>query len=125
SEGFPYVAFKPGTAQQILRTVDIARAVPDVSVIVQVEDGHSGGHHSWEDLDHLLLQTYATLRSTPNLILCVGGGIGTPERAADYLSGQWSERHGRRAMPVDGVLVGTAAMTVKEEIGRAACRQRV
>lgn len=114
SEGFPYVAFKPGTAQQILRTVDIARAVPDVSVIVQVEDGHSGGHHSWEDLDHLLLQTYATLRSTPNLILCVGGGIGTPERAADYLSGQWSERHGRRAMPVDGVLVGTAAMTVKE-----------
>lgn len=114
AEGFPYVTFKPGTVQQILRTVEIARAVPDVSVIVQVEDGHSGGHHSWEDLDHLLLQTYATLRSTPNLVLCVGGGIGTPERAADYLSGQWSERHGRRAMPVDGVLVGTAAMTVKE-----------
>ena len=113
-DGFPYVAFKPGTVDQILRTVDIARSVPDTSVIIHVEDGHSGGHHSWEVLDELLLATYATVRATPNMVLCVGGGIGTPERAADYLSGEWSLRHDRPAMPVDGVLVGTAAMTVKE-----------
>jgi fatty acid synthase len=114
SDGFPYVAFKPGTVDQILSTVQIARAVPDVPVIIHIEDGHAGGHHSWEDLDDLLLQTYATLRATPNMVVCVGGGIGTPERAADYLSGQWSLRHARPLMPVDGVLVGTAAMTVKE-----------
>lgn len=114
ADGFPYVAFKPGTVDQILATVDIARAVPDTQVIIHVEDGHAGGHHSWEDLDDLLLQTYATLRATPNMVVCVGGGIGTPERAADYLSGQWSLRHDRPAMPIDGVLVGTAAMTVKE-----------
>ncbi|MDN6565915.1 MAG: DUF1729 domain-containing protein, partial [Actinomyces sp.] len=114
SDGFPYVAFKPGTVDQILRTVDIARSVPDTAVIIHVEDGHAGGHHSWEDLDELLLGTYATVRATPNMVLCVGGGIGTPERAADYLSGQWSLRHDRPLMPVDGVLVGTAAMTVKE-----------
>ncbi len=114
ADGFPYVAFKPGTVEQILRTVDIARAVPDTSVIIHIEDGHAGGHHSWEDLDELLLRTYATLRATPNMVVCVGGGVGTPERAADYLTGQWSRRYDRPAMPVDGVLVGTAAMTVKE-----------
>ena len=114
ADGFPHVVFKPGTVEQILATVDIARAVPDVSVIIHIEDGHSGGHHSWEDLDDLLLRTYATVRATANMVVCVGGGIGTPERAADYLSGQWSRRHGRPPMPVDGVLVGTAAMTVRE-----------
>ncbi len=33
-----------------------------------------------EDLDDLLLATYAELRTRDNLVLCVGGGIGTPER---------------------------------------------
>ena len=113
-DGFPYVAFKPGTVEAILRVVDIARAAGDVSVLVQVEDGHSGGHHSWEDLDELMLATYATLRSVPNVVVCVGGGIGTPARAAEWLTGTWALRHDRPPMPVDGVLVGTAAMTVKE-----------
>lgn len=123
SEGFPYIAFKPGTVQQILRTVEIARSAPDTTVVAHVEDGHSGGHHSWEDLDQLLLQTYPKLRATPNLVLCVGGGIGTPERAADYLSGQWAARYGRSPMPVDGILVGTAAMTAKEARTTAEVKQ--
>lgn len=111
--GFPYIAFKPGTVAQIRQVVAIARAT-DAPVIAQVEDGHAGGHHSWENLDDLLLATYADIRATPNLVLTVGGGIGTPERAADYISGQWSRSHGRPLMPVDGVLIGTAAMTAKE-----------
>ncbi len=41
----------------------------------------------------------------------VGGGIGTPERAADFLPGDWSVRSGRPPMTVDGVLVGPAALT--------------
>ena len=53
-------------------------------------------------------------------MLCVGGGIGTPSRAADYLTGRWALAYGTAAAPVDGVMVGTGA-----EIGRASCRERV
>lgn len=112
--GFPYVAFKPGTVAQIRQVVEIASEAPDLPVIIQVEDGHAGGHHSWENLDDLLLATYGQIRENQNLVLCVGGGIGTPRRAADYLSGEWALEYGRPLMPVDGVLVGTAAMTARE-----------
>lgn len=114
ADGFPYIAMKPGTVAQIRDVLAIARELPDVPLIIQVEDGHAGGHHSWENLDDLLLTTYAEIRECDNVVLCVGGGIGTPERAADYLSGQWALAHDQHLMPVDGVLVGTAAMTVKE-----------
>ncbi|WP_350257662.1 fatty acid synthase subunit beta domain-containing protein [Scrofimicrobium sp. R131] len=114
ADGFPYVAFKPGTVNQIRQALAIAREIPDLPLIIQVEDGHAGGHHSWENLDDLLLTTYAEIRECENVVLCVGGGIGTPERAADYLSGEWALVHDQNLMPVDGVLVGTAAMTVKE-----------
>ncbi len=83
-------------------------------MIVQIEGGRAGGHHSWEDLDDLLLATYSELRSRPNITICAGGGIGTPERAAEYLSGRWSSSHGYQPMPIDGILVGTAAMATKE-----------
>ena len=46
--------------------------------------------------------------------MCVGGGIGTPERAAEYLSGRWAQAYGFPLMPVDGILVGTAAMATLE-----------
>ena len=114
AEGFPYVAFKPGTVEQIRSVLAIARAVPTTPVIMQVEDGHAGGHHSWEDLDTMLLATYDAIRQQDNVILCVGGGIGTPERAADYLTGRWALAYGTAAAPVDGVMVGTAAMTCLE-----------
>ncbi len=114
AEGFPYVAFKPGTVDQIRQVIAIAKAVPDVPVIVQIEDGHAGGHHSWEDLDTMLLATYDSIRAVDNLVLCVGGGIGAPERAADYITGRWAEAYGTAAAPVDGVCVGTAAMTCLE-----------
>ena len=114
AEGFPYVAFKPGTVDQIRQVIAIAKAVPDSPVIMQIEDGHAGGHHSWEDLDTMLLATYDAIRACDNLVVCVGGGIGTPERAADYLTGRWAEAYGVTAAPVDGVMVGTAAMTCLE-----------
>ena len=81
---------------------------------MQIEDGHAGGHHSWEDLDTMLLATYDAIRSQENVVVCVGGGIGTPSRAADYLTGRWALAHGTAAAPVDGVMVGTAAMTALE-----------
>ncbi|MDF0531021.1 DUF1729 domain-containing protein [Tsukamurella sp. 8F] len=122
--GIGYVAFKPGTVEQIRQVARIAAEVPEHPVLVQVEGGKAGGHHSWEDLDDLLLATYSELRDRANVVLCVGGGIGTPKLAADYLSGAWSRKYGAPAMPVDGILVGTAAMatleaTTSEDVKRA------
>lgn len=112
--GISHVVFKPGTVEQIRAVIRIATEVPTRQVILHVEGGRAGGHHSWEDLDDLLLATYSELRSRPNITVCVGGGIGTPERAAEYLSGRWAKAYGFPLMPIDGILVGTAAMAAKE-----------
>ncbi|MBF6351417.1 DUF1729 domain-containing protein [Nocardia flavorosea] len=112
--GISHVAFKPGTVAQIRAVLRIAGEVPDYPVIMHIEGGKAGGHHSWEDLDDLLLETYAELRTHGNVVVCVGGGIGTPERATEYLTGAWSAAHGYPVMPLDGVLVGTAAMATLE-----------
>lgn len=112
-EGFPYLAFKPGTVEQIRQVLAIAREADGLPLIIQVEDGHAGGHHSWVDLDELLLATYREIRQT-GVVLTVGGGLGVPERAAAYLTGEWSAQYGLPAMPVDAVFIGTAAMTALE-----------
>ncbi|SOX55207.1 DUF1729 domain-containing protein, partial [Mycobacterium ahvazicum] len=112
--GISHVVFKPGTIEQIRSVIRIATEAPTKSVIVHIEGGRAGGHHSWEDLDDLLLATYSELRSRSNITVCVGGGIGTPERAAEYLSGRWSQSYGFPSMPIDGILVGTAAMATLE-----------
>ncbi len=112
--GISHVVFKPGTIEQIRSVIRIATEVPTKPVIMHVEGGRAGGHHSWEDLDDLLLATYSELRSRANITVCVGGGIGTPERAAEYLSGRWAQAYGFPLMPIDGILVGTAAMATKE-----------
>ncbi len=112
--GISHVVFKPGTVEQIRSVIRIATEVPTRPVIMHIEGGRAGGHHSWEDLDDLLLATYSELRRRPNITVCVGGGIGTPERAAEYLSGRWAQAYGFPLMPIDGILVGTAAMATKE-----------
>ena len=112
--GISHVVFKPGTVEQIRSVIRIATEVPTKPVIAHIEGGRAGGHHSWEDLDDLLLATYSELRSRANITVCVGGGIGTPERAAEYLSGRWAQAYGFPPMPIDGILVGTAAMAAKE-----------
>ncbi|HEV7423438.1 MAG TPA: fatty acid synthase subunit beta domain-containing protein, partial [Mycobacterium sp.] len=121
--GISHVVFKPGTVEQIKSVIKIAAEVPDRDVIVHIEGGRAGGHHSWEDLDDLLVSTYGELRKRSNITLCVGGGIGTPERAAEYLSGRWAERYGFPQMPVDGILVGTAAMAALESTTSPAVKQ--
>ncbi|OBB78911.1 3-oxoacyl-ACP synthase [Mycobacterium colombiense] len=112
--GISHVVFKPGTVEQIRSVIRIATEVSAKPVIAHIEGGRAGGHHSWEDLDDLLLATYSELRSRSNITVCVGGGIGTPERAAEYLSGRWAQAYGFPLMPIDGILVGTAAMAAKE-----------
>ncbi len=120
--GISHVVFKPGTVKQIRQVLAIAREV-ETPVIVHIEGGVAGGHHSWEDLEELLLATYADLRNADNVVVCVGGGIGTPERAVDFITGRWAEAHGETAMPVDGVLIGTAAMATKEATTTEAVKQ--
>ena len=61
ADGFPYIAFKPGTPTQVRDAVAIAAANPDVPVILMVEDGHAGGHHSWVDLDDMLVDTLSLI----------------------------------------------------------------
>ncbi|MDY6869483.1 MAG: DUF1729 domain-containing protein [Actinomycetota bacterium] len=121
--GISHIVFKPGTVEQIRSVIRIAAEVPTKPVIVHIEGGRAGGHHSWEDLDDLLLTTYSELRSRSNITICVGGGIGTPERAAKYLSGRWSQVYGFPVMPVDGILVGTAAMAALEATTSPAVKQ--
>lgn len=123
SVGISNVVFKPGTVDQIKSVIKIATEVPERDVIVHIEGGRAGGHHSWEDLDDLLLATYGELRKHANVTICVGGGIGTPERAADYLSGAWAKQYGFPSMPVDGILIGTAAMAAKEATTSPAVKQ--
>lgn len=113
-DGFPYISFKPGTAKQIRDVLAIAAAYPEDQIIMQVEDGHAGGHHSWVNLDDMLLETYAEIRAHSNVYLAVGGGIATPERATEYLTGAWAKKHSLPAMPVDAVFLGTVAMATKE-----------
>ena len=114
TDGFPYIAFKPGTETQIRNALKIADANPKIPVILMVEDGHAGGHHSWVDLDDMLTATYAEVRDRPNALLAVGGGVYSPERAADLLTGEWASRWGLSPMPVDAVFIGTVAMATKE-----------
>lgn len=121
--GISHVVFKPGTIEQIRSVIRIATEAPTKSVIVHIEGGRAGGHHSWEDLDDLLLATYSELRSRSNITVCVGGGIGTPERAAEYLSGRWSQSYGFPSMPIDGILVGTAAMATLESTTSPSVKQ--
>ncbi|TCJ29406.1 type I polyketide synthase [Nocardioides jejuensis] len=121
--GIQHVVFKPGTVKQIKQVLAIADAVAPVPLMIQVEGGKAGGHHSWEDLDDLLLATYADLRRRDNVIVCVGGGIGTPQDAAAYVTGDWAAAHGRPSMPLDGVLVGTAAMACLEATTSPAVKQ--
>ncbi|MDU3134307.1 MAG: DUF1729 domain-containing protein [Winkia neuii] len=122
-EGFRYVCFKPGTVEQIRQVLAIAGAAPDRDIIMQVEDGTAGGHHSWESLDDLLLATYHDIRRAKRVVLAVGGGIGTPQKAASYICGKWALAYGRQPMPVDAVMIGTAAMTVKEATTSRAVKQ--
>ena len=116
-------AFKPGTVEQVRQVLAIADAAPQHTIAVHLEGGQGGGHHSWEQLDELLLETYHELRGRSNVLLCVGGGVGDPARAAELLCGTWSLAYDEPVMPVDAVLVGTAAMACAEAAASAPVKQ--
>ncbi len=106
-------AFKPGTVGGVREVLAIAERTPH-RVWLHLEGGAAGGHHSWEDLEDLLLETYHLIREHDNVLLGVGGGIGQPSRAAELLTGDWALAHGEAPMPVDAILLGTVAMATRE-----------
>ncbi len=106
-------AFKPGTVAQVQEVLAIAADTPH-TLWIHLEGGVAGGHHSWEDLDELLLSTYHLIREHENVVLAVGGGIADPERAGALLTGTWAHAHGAATMPVDAILLGTVTMATHE-----------
>ena len=123
AQGMWLNAFKPGTIPQVRQVSAIAAAATEHTIFVHLEGGKAGGHHSWEDLEDLLLDGYATLRRHPNVVLCVGGGVHAPARAVELLDGTWAARHGREPMPVDAVLLGTVTMACREATATAGVKQ--
>jgi fatty acid synthase len=112
--GLHHNAFKPGSVAQVDAVLQIVDLVPDQTVYVHLECGKAGGHHGWDDLEEVLLARYARLRERANVVLCVGGGVADPARAAALLSGRWSVAHGYPPMPTDAVFLGTVAMACAE-----------
>lgn len=104
-------SFKPGTQKQIKQVLEIAKRIPESQILMQIEGGAAGGHHSWEDLEELVRSTYSEIRDCKNIILAVGGGIGEKKETTDWLFGTWA---GKNPMPVDAVFLGTRLMAAKE-----------
>ncbi|TGL61117.1 type I polyketide synthase [Leptospira sarikeiensis] len=104
-------SFKPGTQKQIRQVISIANKMQDSKILMQIEGGAAGGHHSWEDLEDLVRSTYSEIRECKNIILAVGGGIAEPEDSKVWLFGTWA---GKNPMPVDAVFLGTRLMAAKE-----------
>ncbi|WP_246836675.1 type I polyketide synthase [Leptospira levettii] len=104
-------SFKPGTIDQIKRILSIADELPNYNILMQIEGGAAGGHHSWEDLNTLVSKTYEDIRKRSNIILAVGGGIASPNDAKLWLSGDWNQN---TKMPVDAVFLGTRLMAALE-----------
>jgi len=114
SAGIRYVSFKPGSVAAIQLVVEIARHVPDMPILLQWTGGRGGGHHSFEDFHEPILQTYAIIRSQPNLVLVAGSGFGDAKDTFPYLTGEWSKKFGFSAMPFDAILIASRVMVCKE-----------
>ena len=123
SLGIHLNAFKPGNADQVRKVCAIADACPEHTLFVHVEGGKAGGHHSWEDLEQLLIETYHLLRARQNIVLCVGGGIADEARGVALLTGTWSRAHALPDMPVDAIFLGTITMAAREATASPSVKQ--
>ncbi|MBF0491737.1 MAG: DUF1729 domain-containing protein [Deltaproteobacteria bacterium] len=112
--GIQHISFKPGRTDHILKIIEIAKANPDMQIMMQWTGGLGGGHHSFEDKYEPILETYAKIRECDNLILVGGSGVGDAKSAMHLMSGRWSEEVGFAAMPFDAVLLGSRTMVAEE-----------
>ncbi|KAJ2732821.1 fatty acid synthase alpha subunit Lsd1 [Coemansia sp. BCRC 34962] len=114
SAGIRHVSFKPNAASAIRDVVNIAKAHADFPIVLQWTGGRAGGHHSFEDFHQPILETYAAVRTCPNIALVAGSGFGDADGSLPYITGDWSVAFGRAPMPFDGILLGTRVMAAKE-----------
>lgn len=112
--GLTHLGLKPGSVEAINSAITIARAHPTFPIVLQWTGGRGGGHHSFEDFHQPVLQMYAKIRKSPNIILVAGSGFGSDEDTYPYLTGSWSAKFNYPPMPFDGVLFGSRVMTAKE-----------
>jgi fatty acid synthase subunit beta, fungi type len=112
--GLKHISFKPGSREAIQAVINIAKANPHFPVMLQWTGGRGGGHHSFEDFHHPILQMYGRIRRCDNIVLVAGSGFGGAEDTYPYLTGTWSGRFGYPPMPFDGCLFGSRMMTAKE-----------
>ncbi|RAW22304.1 Fatty acid synthase subunit beta, partial [Phytophthora cactorum] len=113
--GIKVVCFKPGSVDGIHAVLEIAEAMPSMTVMLQWTGGRAGGHHSFEDFHQPMEETYAAIRRVSNVLLVVGSGFGNWEDSKQYLTGEWSLARGQLfKMPADGILMGSRVMVAKE-----------
>ncbi|KAL3656947.1 hypothetical protein V7S43_018152 [Phytophthora oleae] len=113
--GIKVVCFKPGSVDGIHAVLEIAAAMPSMTVMMQWTGGRAGGHHSFADFHEPMEETYAAICRVPNVLLVVGSGFGNWENSNQYLTGEWSLGRGHLyKMPTDGILVGSRVVVAKE-----------
>ncbi|KAF5627600.1 fatty acid synthase subunit beta [Fusarium tjaetaba] len=109
-----HIALKPGSIEAIQATLEIARSLEPLPVVLQWTGGRGGGHHSDQDFHSPLRHMYGRIRAHPNVVLVVGSGFGSSVETFQYLTGDWATDMGLASMPVDGVLLGSRVMVAKE-----------
>ena len=128
--GMKFIGFKPGSLDAIYRVLDIAQQVPDVPVVLQWTGGRAGGHHSFEDTHAPLMDSYSDIRKCRNVLLAIGGGLGSGESVDPYLHGTWAQQKLKACstseilsvcekfpippMPCDAALLASRMMVAKE-----------
>lgn len=112
--GLQHIGFKPGSVDSIHQVIEIARANPHMTVLLQWTGGRGGGHHSFEDFHEPILATYAQIRELDNLVLIGGSGFGDARDSWPYITGTWSLKYGCAPMPFDAILVASRVMVAKE-----------
>ena len=70
------MAFKPGSMDAVQEVIDIAKANPKMTVMLQWTGGRGGGHHSFEDHHAPMLAKYGDIRREKNIVLVCGSGFG-------------------------------------------------
>ncbi|KAJ2472954.1 fatty acid synthase alpha subunit Lsd1 [Coemansia sp. RSA 2322] len=110
----PYFAVKPTTAAQIQQTLDIARASPQATIVMQWTGGRTGGTHSLEEFHLPIIASYALIRQHRNVVLVANSGFGDADSALPYVTGAWGAQANGPAMPFDGVMLGSRVMAARE-----------
>ncbi|EGO59648.1 fatty acid synthase beta subunit dehydratase [Neurospora tetrasperma FGSC 2508] len=123
--GLKHISFKPGSGEAIQAVINIAKANPTFPVILQWTGGRGGGHHSFEDFHHPILNLYGRIRRQENIILVAGSGFGGADDTYPYLTGDWSIKYGYPPMPFDGCMFGSRMMVAKEAHTSLAAKQAI